>query len=121
MMKRSNGLALLMVLAIVALCGASTAAGVQRLSDGILVPVNEGFLRLQVRSDSIVRVLFSKVREPRVDELMIVKPQRTTPPKWTLQTSPANATLTTSKLRVTVNLADGTIAFADSAGRPILA
>ena len=100
---------------------ARAALGVQRLSDGILLPVNGGFLRLQVRNDSIVRVLFSKAREPRVDEMVIVTPQRTTAPKWTLHTSSASATLTTAKLRVTVNLADGAVAFADSAGRQILA
>jgi alpha-D-xyloside xylohydrolase len=93
--------------------------GGQRLSDGILLPVDGGFLRLQVKGDSIVRVLFSKVRDPRVDEMVVVT-QRSATPKWTLQTTAASATLATAKLRATVNVVNGSVAFADSAGRPIL-
>jgi alpha-D-xyloside xylohydrolase len=94
---------------------------VQRLNDGILLPVNDGFVRLQLKSDAIVRVLFSRAREPRVDDLVVVKPRRPASPKWTLQTTASSATLTTATLRVTVSLADGSVAFADPAGRQILA
>jgi alpha-D-xyloside xylohydrolase len=116
---RTIGLGLVTVVATVALGGARQAGGVQRLSDGILLPVDGGFLRLQVKGDSIVRVLFSKVRDPRVDEMVVVT-QRSATPKWTLQTTAASATLATAKLRATVNVVNGSVAFADSAGRPIL-
>lgn len=119
MTKRTSELVLLMVLAAVALGGARQPGGVERLSDGIVLPVDGGFLRLQVKGDSIVRVLFSKVRDPHVDEMVVT--ERSATPKWTLQTGTAGATLTTARLRATVNVADGSVAFADSTGRPILA
>ena len=119
MTKRTSELVLLMVLAAVAMGGTRQPGGVERLSDGILLPVDGGFLRLQVKGDSIVRVLFSKVRDPHVDEMVVT--ERSATPKWTLQTGTAGATLTTARLRATVNVADGSVAFADSTGRPILA
>jgi alpha-D-xyloside xylohydrolase len=133
----------------VAACGASAflfaAPPVEKLPDGILLPVGGGFLKIQVKTDAIVRVLFSKDRHPGVDNMVVIGPG-TTPgdapgagalnpflpsgakaaasaplPKWTLSTNAARATLATSKLRVSVSLADGVVSFADVAGRPILA
>jgi hypothetical protein len=46
---------------------ATTTPAVERLADGVRVRAGDGFLRLQVKSPTIVRVLFSKTRTPRVD------------------------------------------------------
>jgi alpha-D-xyloside xylohydrolase len=117
------------------------APRMEQLPDGILLPVSGGFLRVQLETDTIVRVLFSKVANPRVDALVVVgtdggarlaamnpfratqtmRPPAVRTPKWTLKTSATTATLTTSTLNVTVNLADGAVTYADLAGRPILA
>lgn len=40
-------------------------ASVERLADGILLPLAGGVLRVQIAADSIVRALFSKDRTPR--------------------------------------------------------
>lgn len=115
MLKRS-----IVWLALAALGTGEPQPPVQRLADGILLPVNGGFLRLQVKTDAIVRVLFSRVRTPRVDEYVIVEPKPAVSPRWSLQTTASSAVLSTAKLRVTVNLGDGAVAFADLAGRAIL-
>jgi alpha-D-xyloside xylohydrolase len=109
--------------------GALRAASVEKLADGVLVPVGGGFLQLHVKAHNIVRVLYSKERTPRVDDLVVVGPRNSLgargatarPPKWTLKTTDTTATVATETLQVTVRLSDGAVAFADAAGKPILA
>ena len=45
-------------------------AAVQRRPDGIRISLDSGFLTLQIKADNIVRVLFSKVPDPRVDDMV---------------------------------------------------
>ena len=47
---------------------------VERQADGIRVAVGGGFLNIQPKTDSIVRVVFSPDRNPRVDDLVVVGP-----------------------------------------------
>jgi alpha-D-xyloside xylohydrolase len=115
-------------------------ASVERLADGILLPVAGGFLRVRIEADSIVRVLFSTDRTPRVNEMVVVgtddgarlaalnpfgssRPPAAAPrtPKWSLETTATTAVLATATLRVSVSLADGAVTYADAAGREILA
>jgi alpha-D-xyloside xylohydrolase len=95
----------------------------EKLADGILLPVGDAFLRVQIKADNIVRVLFSKAHSPRVDNLVVVEPGGAVPdaPKWSLRATATAAMLTTSQLNVTINLADGAVTFADHSGRTILA
>ena len=102
---------------------------VERQADGIRVAVGGGFLNIQPKTDSIVRVVFSPDRNPRVDDLVVVGPGNSlgarggsppTVPKWDVKTTPQTAILSTAKLIVTVSLADGKIRFADPAGHLIL-
>ncbi len=118
---------------------AATAAGVEELPDGIRLQVAGGFLTVELKTDAIARVLFSKDAAPRVDRMVVVGPGDTgaeetldpfktgqpapvaPPPSWSLKTTATTATLTTSKLNVHVTLATGAVSFADAADRPILA
>jgi alpha-D-xyloside xylohydrolase len=95
----------------------------EKLADGILLPVGDGFLRAQIKADNIVRVLFSRERSPRVDDLVVVGPRRDArpAPKWSVTTTDATVTLTTRRLQVAINRADGAVTFADPSGRTILA
>jgi alpha-D-xyloside xylohydrolase len=104
------------------------AAGpVETLPGGIRLAVGGAFLTVRPKSDTIVRVVFSRDRDPRVDDMVVVGPGNSlgaraagTAPKWVLKTTATTAIVTTAKLRVTVTLADGTVSFADASGRPIL-
>ncbi|HVW04056.1 MAG TPA: TIM-barrel domain-containing protein [Vicinamibacterales bacterium] len=118
---------------------AATTSPVERLADGVRLHIGESFLRLQVKSPTIVRVLFSKTRTPRVDDLVVLGPgtdalspfpartstrpstRTAAPTAWSLRSTPDAVTLTTSALRVTARLADGAVTFADTSGQTILA
>lgn len=86
-------------------------------------------------------MLFSKERIPRVDRLVVVGPGRSAAaadlnpfqrvpvashstsatPKWSLSRTATAAALTTAKLKVSVDLSDGAVTFANVAGKIILA
>src|SRR5436190_4128331 len=101
---------------------------VETLADGLRVSVGNGFVMLQPKSDTIVRVVFAPDRNPRVDDMVVTGPANslgargaTAPrPKWRVTTTGTSAVLATAALRVTVNLADGAVSFADASGQPIL-
>jgi alpha-D-xyloside xylohydrolase len=101
----------------------AAASTPEKLADGIRLPVGDAFLRVQIKADNIVRVLFSKERSPRVDDLVVVGPRRAAgdAPKWRLNVAATTAVLTTSQLEVAINLADGAVTFADRSGKTILA
>jgi alpha-D-xyloside xylohydrolase len=99
------------------------APPVEKLSDGVLLQAGGEFVRVQIRSDDIVRVLHSRDRAPRVDDLVVLPPGRASSerPKWSLAQDASSAIITTRRLKVSVNLADGAVTFADASGRAILA
>jgi alpha-D-xyloside xylohydrolase len=111
-------------------------AVVASLADGIRVSVGDGFLRLQVKSPTIIRVLFSKAVNPRVDDLVVLgagtaalNPFTTAPvatpqperARFTVVTTATTTAVKTTALTATVRLADGSVTFTDAAGRTILA
>jgi alpha-D-xyloside xylohydrolase len=106
----------------------AAAPQIEKRADGIQLAVDGGFLTLQVKSENIVRVVFSKDRNPRVDEMVVVGPgnalgAKATPlpvPAWEVRTTASAAVLTTSKLQITVHLGDGQVRFADALGQTIL-
>jgi alpha-D-xyloside xylohydrolase len=108
-----------------------TAAPIEKLPRGIRLAVAGGVLTLQPKSDTIVRVVFSRARDPRVDDMVVVgpgnslganppSPKASAGPNWDVKTTTTTAVLSTAKLRVTVTLADGAVSFADASGRAIL-
>ncbi len=107
--------------------GAAAAPRVEKRADGIRIVLDGGFLTLEVKADNIVRVLFSKASQPRVDDMVVVGPRNALGatasrpvPKWASTTTAAGVILTTARLRVNVRLPDGTVSFADPTGSVIL-
>ena len=102
---------------------AAVPAPVEKLGDGVLLQAGGEFVRVQIRSDDIVRVLHSRDRAPRVNDLVVLPPGRASSerPKWSLSQDASSAVITTRRLKVSVNLADGAVTFADASGRTILA
>src|SRR5438552_1485004 len=50
------------------------APKVEKLSQGIRVGTGDGFLTIEPKSDFIVRVVHSRERDPRVDDMVVVGP-----------------------------------------------
>ncbi len=92
----------------------------QRQADGMAVQVANGDLRIQVMSDTVLRVAFSPSPDffTRASIDRVPLPTNVTP--FTIQESSACYTLTTAKLRVTVDRETGKVSFADKAGQPLL-
>ena len=94
--------------------------GIERQSDGVLFTMQTGLLRLEVCSDSIVRVLYTPTSSfPDVKHLAVIK---TSWPRahFSVASTDKEVTLSTAQLRVTVARQDGVIVFSDAAGKRLM-
>ncbi len=91
----------------------------QKHSDGLTLFLEKGALRLQVCSDSIVRVLYSPEREfPKVTEYVVIKSDWPATP-FDVRESADDFTLSTGKLKLVVTKKDSVIVFYDAAGKKL--
>jgi alpha-D-xyloside xylohydrolase len=97
------------------------AAEPEKEPDGIVLPVGGGFLKVGVRADNIIRVVYAKDRAFFTHPSLMAVPASGTTPPWQLTTTAGRATLATAKVKIRVDLATGALAFFDPAGQPILA
>ena len=97
------------------------AAAPEQVADGIIVPIGDKFLKIQVCADGIIRVAEAGDRAFFSRASLSVEPQRKPPAGWKLNSTETEATLTTAKLAVRVDLKTGAVSFLDAAGQPILA
>jgi alpha-D-xyloside xylohydrolase len=95
-------------------------ASFKQTPDGALFTMNTGILRLQACSDNIIRVTYSASASiPKQAEYVIAKTSWPTP-KFTLQSSDADITLSTALLKLTITRNDGAITYSDLSGRRLL-
>jgi alpha-D-xyloside xylohydrolase len=96
------------------------AATMEREPDGLAVQLASGELRIQVVSETAVRVAFSPSRDffRRASILRVPLSPSETPFK--ISSSPLSFMLTTGKLQVAVNRQTGAVSFADAAGHALL-
>ncbi len=101
---------------------AARGGAFERVADGILLPVDRGWLKLQVRTDHAVRVAFAPQRGffDRTSP-MIVDGAALAKSAWTVETTADAVTLTTAALQVRVERRTGAVAFFTAAGTPITA
>src|SRR5215471_17585392 len=93
---------------------------VERQPDAVLFTLKEGVLRVQVCNDSILRITQSPTSTiPNTPQYVV---NRTSWPaaKWDVQQNDKAVTISTARMRVTINRADATLAFADSSGRGLV-
>jgi alpha-D-xyloside xylohydrolase len=101
---------------------------VERVSDGLLVHVGDGLLKLEVCAADVVRVAYAKDKSFFTRKNLAAAPKRCDGAKWDVtqdktadKTGDAGtATLATSKLRARVDLGTGRVSFLDITGAPIL-
>ena len=100
----------------------SVSAQVEKLNDGVLIHVagaNPGAIKLEVVSDRIIHVIKSPIDTIRKDtSLMVIAGNKKT--RWSSNTKNSETTLTTSVLKVIVDLSTGRLKFHDLRDRSLL-
>jgi alpha-D-xyloside xylohydrolase len=92
---------------------------VQRESDGVQLTLQNGALKLQVCSDSIIRVRYSPDGVfPTRQEFLVIK-DRWPATKWEMQSTADAIVVSTSQLKVVIARKDASVTFQDSAGKPL--
>ena len=86
---------------------------------GVTITMNTGTLRLQVESDSIVRVTYTMTATPVETRQFMVTKQSWPPAHWSLQSTDKDIFLSTERLKLTVARKDGSILFSDSTGKKL--
>ena len=111
----------LLVLATAFGANLSLAGPPEKVPDGIIVPVGDRFLKVQVCADNILRVVEAKDRAFFARKSLMVEPGRKLKINWKLYSTDKEATLSTAKLTARIDLKSGAVSFFDSKGQPILA
>ncbi|HEY3974635.1 MAG TPA: glycoside hydrolase family 31 protein [Candidatus Sulfotelmatobacter sp.] len=89
---------------------------VQQEADGVLFTMGTGTLKVQVCSDSVVRVLYSATATfPKRTDFVVIK-ESWPATHWAMQSTDDAVTLTTSLLKITVTRKDGAINYAEAHG-----
>jgi alpha-D-xyloside xylohydrolase len=92
---------------------------VQQQADGVQFELQSGILKLQVCSDSIIRVIYSPTAEaPKLKDYVVIKDSWPVT-KWSLHTGDDAITLSTAQLKVVVQRKDASITFSDSSGKQL--
>ena len=83
----------------------------EKQTDGVLLRMQSGLLRLRVCSDSIVRILYTPTSSfPTVKHYAVIKTSWPAT-RFSLESTAKDVTLNTSQLKVTVARKDGAIVF----------
>ena len=89
---------------------------VKKQSDGVVLTMQKGTLRLVVCSDSVVRVTYAPgATFPDTPQYVVIK-SSWAPSPFTFDAGADAVTLATSKIKITVTKKDGAILFADAGG-----
>jgi alpha-D-xyloside xylohydrolase len=89
---------------------------VQRQNDGVLFTLQSGTLRVQVCSDTVIRVVLSPSSPVTAPENLVIVKEEWAPVNWTFTSTKDAVTLTTAALLVTVSRKDSSITFSDLQG-----
>jgi len=92
---------------------------VQSESDGVQLTLQNGALKLQVCSDSIIRVRYSPSTPfPTRPEFLVIK-ESWPATKWEMQSTDDAIVLSTSRLKAVIARKDSSVTFQDSAGKTL--
>lgn len=95
-------------------------ADYEKMSDGLVLPMTAGKMKVQVLTDSIVRVVYSPGTQfPERESLMVVAKTRPAV-KWEVKKDSDFLTMATSKIQIRISRQTGATSFVDSSGQTIL-
>src|ERR1700690_143740 len=99
---------------------ANPVTAVQRQDDGLVLTLQNGLLRLQVCTDSIIHVQYTPTSTfPTLTEYVVTKTAWPAA-QWTTQSAGNKVTVTTDKMSASVSREDGAVTFRDKAGKELL-
>ena len=94
--------------------------GTQQQPDGVLFTMQSGVLRVQVCTDSIIHIIYLPTSSiPKRRDYVLTKTSWPSTHR-TIQSSDKEVILATSRLKVTVTRADGSISFSELAGTKLM-
>ena len=70
----------------------------EKLADGIIVPLNDTFLKVEVYGDNIVRIACAKDRAFFARQSVMTEPKQAVKTDWSLKTENGEAVLATARL-----------------------
>lgn len=93
---------------------------VARQSDGLVLTLKTGTLRLEVRAANIVHAIFSPSPAPpaRPDYVLVHRDWPSTP--WTMSQDAKSVTLATAEVQAVVDRATGAVSYRDAAGHELM-
>jgi hypothetical protein len=91
----------------------------EKLTDGILLRFRDSFLELEVCTDSVIHITFSKDRTFSMRQTLAATPKRCEASPWKFSRGLRDVFVTTAKLRIKVDLATGAVSFFDRNGLPV--
>jgi len=87
--------------------------------DGIVLMLSTGIMRLQICSDSMVRVMYVPGTSfPDRKDFVVLK-TKWAPAKWSMESTADEVTLTTARLKVMVERKDSRVVFSDLSGKQL--
>jgi hypothetical protein len=81
----------------------------EKVADGVVVPVNDTFLKVQVYADNVVRITCAKDRAFFNRQSVVTEPKRLVKTDWSLKNENGEAILSTARLQVHVNFTNGAV------------
>jgi alpha-D-xyloside xylohydrolase len=94
---------------------------VEKVADGVIVPLQGAFLKVEFCAPDIVRVVCAPNRAFFDRKSVTTEPKQIVKTSVSVKTANGESILSTSKLQVHVNLASGAVSFFDAGGKSILA
>src|SRR5689334_9735837 len=97
----------------------NSVVAVQKEPDGVRFTLQKGAMRLEVCSDSIIRVRYSPAESAPVHPDLVVIKNSWPATKWEMQSSEESVVLSTAQIKAVVSRKDSSVTFQDSAGKTL--
>ena len=92
----------------------------EKLPDGVVVDVEPGKLKIEVGTDSVIRVLYSPADTfPEINSLLVIERDRPAV-DWSVEENGDTVSVSTKKIQARVALDTGTVTFLDADGNVVL-
>jgi alpha-D-xyloside xylohydrolase len=99
---------------------ANPVRNAQQQSDGVLFQMETGTLKLEVCSEDIIRIIYSPHWPPPQKPIYVVTKTAWAPSRWAMQANDKAVSISTARLKVSVDRKEGTISYSELNGKSLL-